>query len=398
MPRSLPDWIDGFMEFTEENSESPRLFRYWTAISCVAAALQRKTYVSLGTLTFYPNMYIVLCAPSGVRKGTAMSPGYELLNDIGIKMSAQATTLQALTRRLKNTTHNEIDPLTGKIMMHSSLTIFSKEFTVFLGYRNQELMAHLCDWYDCESRWTYETISRGEDEIIGVWVNLIGATTPKLIQTSMPVEAIGGGLTSRMIIVYETKKGKFVPFPTLSKNEIEIRELLKADLERIAIMSGKFRFENEFIDSWIEWRARTEETPPNFNDPRFEGYTQRRPAHLMKLSMIMSASRSSDMVLRKEDLDRGVVALTDAERNMTRVFSGVGKSDIAELMPRVLAWLHIRKEAPMRDLMREFYYDADVWEMERVIKSLEVQEKLKKVVTEDGVKLVFNLDGLPSSI
>ena len=63
MPRALPDWIEGFMEFTD-NSEAPDLFRYWTAVSCVAAALQRKTYVSLGTLTFYPNMYIILCAPS----------------------------------------------------------------------------------------------------------------------------------------------------------------------------------------------------------------------------------------------------------------------------------------------------------------------------------------------
>lgn len=380
------------MEYTD-NSEAPRLFRYWTAVSCVAAALQRKTYVSLGTLTFYPNLYIILCAPSGVRKGTAMGPGYELLNDIGIKMSAQATTLQALVKRLKNTTHNEIDPVTGKLMMHSSLTIFSKEFTVFLGYKNQELMSHLCDWYDCENRWRYETISRGEDEIIGVWVNLIGATTPELIQTSMPVEAIGGGLTSRMIIVFEVKKGKFVPFPMLTPGETELRSMLRADLERIAILSGRFRFEEEFINSWVEWRVYSEENPPRFNDPRFNGYTQRRPAHLMKLSMIMSASRGGDLVLRKVDLDRAIEALTRVEKNMPKVFSGLGKSDIADLIPRVLAWLSVKKETTMAELMREFYYDADVFTMERVLKSIEAQEKLRRIATDKGVKIIFDLRG-----
>ena len=392
MQRALPDWIEGFMQFTD-NSEAPTLFRYWTAVSCVAAALQRKTYVSLGTLTFYPNMYIILCAPSGIRKGTAMGPGYELLNDIGIKMSAQATTLQALVKRLKNTTNNTIDPITGEISMHSSLTVYSKEFTVFLGYRNQELMSHLCDWYDCENRWRYETISRGEDEIIGVWVNIIGATTPELIQTSMPVEAIGGGLTSRMIIVYETKKGKFVPFPILTHQEELLRESLKHDLDKIALLSGRFKFDRDYIDSWIDWRVKEEENPPQFNDPRFHGYTQRRPAHLMKLTMVMSASRGDDMILRKVDLDRGIEALCRVEKRMPMVFSGLGKSDIADLVPRVIGWLSVKKETTMAELMREFYYDADVNTMERVLKSLETQEKLKRVVSDRGVKIRFNLKG-----
>lgn len=379
------------MRFTD-NTEAPKLFRYWTAISCVAAVLQRKCYVSLGTLTFYPNMFVVLCAPSGVRKGTAMSPGYDLLNDLGVKMSAQATTLQALIKRLKNTTYNEVDPVTGKMVFHSSLTVFSKEFTVFLGYKNQELMSHLCDWYDCDNRWKYETIARGEDEIIGVWVNLLGATTPELIQTSMPMEAIGGGLTSRMIIVYEIRKGKFVPFPVLTREEADLREDLLIDLERIFLLTGRFKFEQEYINAWVDWRVATEENPPRFNDIRFAGYLQRRPAHLLKISMIMSASRSSDMILRKEDLDRAVKALTDVEVNMPKVFSGVGKSDISDLIVRVIAWLAAKKETDMAELMREFYFDADNRTMERVLQSLETQKAIVRVVTDEGVRIKFVKD------
>ena len=210
----------------------------------------------------------------------------------------------------------------------------------------------------------------------------------------MPIEAVGGGLTSRMIIVYEIRKGKFVPFPMLTQNEIELRELLKEDLERIALLTGKFIFEKEYIDAWIDWRAAAEENPPNFNDPRFNGYTQRRPAHLMKLSMIMSASRGDDLVLRKTDIEHAIASLNEVERNMGRVFSGLGQSDIAKLIPRVLAWLHSKKETTMAELMREFYYDADVWTMERVIKSLEMQEKLTRVITDKGTKIFFNLDGV----
>ena len=79
---------------------------------------------------------------------------------------------------------------------------------------------------------------------------------------------------------------------------------------------------------------------------------------------------------------------------MGHVFSGLGQSDIAKLIPRVLAWLHKKKETTMAELMREFYYDADVDTMERVLKSLKMQEKLNMVRTDTGVKIFFNLDGV----
>jgi len=140
-----------------------------------------------------------------------------------------------------------------------------------------------------------------------------------------------------------------------------------------------------------------EENPPKFNDPRFNGYIQRRPAHLIKISMTMSASRGDDLVLREMDLSRAIEVLETVEKKMPRVFSGLGKSDIADLIPRVIGWLGAKegkRETTIAELMREFYHDADVWTMERVLKSLEAQEKLKRVVTDQGVKIIFNLKGV----
>ena len=78
---------------------------------------------------------------------------------------------------------------------------------------------------------------------------------------------------------------------------------------------------------------------------------------------------------------------------MAKVFSGLGRSDISELIPRVLTWLYTKKETTMAELMREFYYDADVRDMERVLTSIETQKKIRRIVTDKGVKIVFNLDG-----
>ena len=193
LERKLPNWIEAFLLYTE-NTEPPYLFRKWTAISCIASALQRKCYVDWGTaLTFYPNLYVVLVGPSATGKGTAMNPGLDIISELpNIRLSAQSTSREALIRHLKDTNLTDLDIQSGKQIYHSSLTIFSKEFTVFLGYHNKELMAALCDWYDCDRKWVYETIARKKEEIIGVWVNLLAGTTPDLIQSSLPIESIWG--------------------------------------------------------------------------------------------------------------------------------------------------------------------------------------------------------------
>ena len=137
--RRLTDWIDAYMTFTE-NTEPAELFRKWTAVSVICAALRRKCRLDWGSLTFYPNMYIILVGPSGSRKGTAMDPAYEIACEIAdIKMAAEATTRESLIRQLKKANYTEHNLVTGKPDYHSSLTIWSQELTVFLGYHNRQL-------------------------------------------------------------------------------------------------------------------------------------------------------------------------------------------------------------------------------------------------------------------
>ena len=396
LDRRLPDWIEAWMRFTE-NTESPDMYKFWTAISVIASALQRKCYVQWGSsLVFYPNLYIVLVGPSGVRKGTAMSPGLDILQDLGkIGIAAQMTSLQALIRRLKETNYQDPDLDTGKQQFHSSMTIYSKEFTVFLGYHNRELMSSLCDWYDCDRTWKYETIARKTEEIIGVWVNLYGATTPALIQTSMPLDAIGGGLTSRIIYIYEEDMGKMVMLPMQTPEEAKLKELLLHDLDKISRISGQFKYTEKFLTSWSDWRVKDKENPP-FHDDRFDGYMSRRPTHVMKLSMVMCASKGdekSQMVLTETDLNRAIHVLEQAELKMQNVFSGVGKSDIAELLHRMMMMLgtSTTSEIPIWQIAQHFKGDMDKFTMERIFQTLEVMNFCKVICkpgADDYVKVL----------
>ena len=371
MPRILDDWISNYLQLTN-NSEPPLLFRKWVSVSVIASCLQRKCFLPWGSLTFYPNMYVVLVAPSGAaRKGTAMGPGMDFITEPGlnIRLAAEAITREALIRELKNSSDNTISQDTGQMMFHASLTVFSQELTVFLGYNNMQLMSDLTDWYDCRKKWTYRTKHEGVDEIEGPWVNLIGATTPKLIQSSMPVDAIGLGLTSRMIFVYEEKKGKIVPDPFVTPKEIELRIKLVSDLTRITQLHGPFKVTGEFVSYWTEWYLSQEDKPP-FQDDRFSGYFERRPTHVMKLSMILNAARTDSMTINEQDLHSAIALLEATEERMPLTFSGFGKSSQSEILSRCMAEIGRTGETSFEALMYRFRNDATKWDLERVLESL----------------------------
>ena len=295
-----------------------------------------------------------------------MGPGEDLLTDLGIKVSSNSITREALVHQLKTCSDTNITP-DGKMSMHSSLTIFSKELTVFLGYNNQQLMADLTDWYDCANKWEYRTKNMGTDDITGIWVNLIGATTPDLLQTTLPRDAIGGGLTSRIIFVYENKKDHTEPFPVQTQGELDLCDLLRQDLERISMLQGEYTVTPGFIDRWIEWYVKVDNSPPPFEDHRFAGYFERRPTHMYKLCMIFNAARSDDMCIDVIDFERALELLMQTEKMMPYTFSGLGKSPQSDTLNRVLTVIGMRKKVSISELQNMFWADADKKTLEGIV-------------------------------
>jgi len=370
MARQLDDWIEGWLEF-QENTEPPRQFVSWVAVSIIAAALQRKCVLKMGHLKLYPNMYIIIVGPSGSRKGTAMTPGRDIIEHKGIKLSAEATTREALIRALKHATGAQTTDQ-GTFQAHASLTIYSQELTSFMGYNNVQLMNDLTDLFDCRDTWNYDTKDEKKKDFINhVWVNMIGATTPETLHAALPMESIGGGFTSRIIFVYGDKKYKVVPFPWITQEALDTLEKLKIDLGAIYLMEGQFKYDQSFIDRYVAWRHHHEATPP-FKDPRLGGYIDRKPAHLLKLSMILSASQSDNMMITKSIFDRALVMLEKTEKHMIKVYAGFGESKDSSVLSRVMSDLILAKDqgVDFAYLMSKYYYDADEDMMRRIWRTL----------------------------
>lgn len=388
--RKLEDWIRSYLKYTS-NDEPRETFRSFTAISTIAACLQRKCSLNWEEV-IYPNLYIVLVGPPASRKNTAIGPGERMLQELGIAVSAQATTPEALIRRLRKegekVTISEETIITAQ---DASMTIISKEFTVFIGIRNLQLISYLCEWYDCESNWTYDTKNQGTDIVKNVWVNLLAGTTPTALKDSLPRESVGMGLTSRIVFVYEEDKANVIMFsPAVDVWDDELgkarklddskhdewavlREDLIHDLAQIKMMEGVFIPTKGYHKAYYEWRKPHEENLPH-KGTMLENYSNRKQTHVRKISMIMSASRGNDMKLEKIDFVRALAALDKVEQKMSNAFSGIGKSDVAETTNAVMMLMAKRKTITFSELQKVFWNDADRVTLEKIVQTCEAMK------------------------
>lgn len=383
--RQCKNWLDSFMLWTK-GLEPPQSFRKWVGISAIASALRRKCKLDWGFTTFYPNFYIILVAPPGkARKGTAIQAGTRLITKLGIPLAPNTTTKQALIRRLCECSCH-VANLTADspvIKPHSSLTVVIPELTTFLGYDDADFMTALTDWFDCANVWKYETIARKEEEILGVWVNLLGATTPGLMQTAMPRTAASSGFTSRVIFVYEDRKGKTAPMQFFTEEELQLEENLQQDLRTISLLRGDFKPSLAFLDLYTNWYIMNSEK--NVFDVEFMApYCERRQVHLLKLAMIMSAARGNDMLLTELDFNRALQELLAVEKKMPLAFQGVGRRQDADVLANIMSDIRVKRKTTLRDLMRTYITDIDRETLGKILVSLE-EMGFCKMVNKDGV-------------
>jgi len=172
-----------------------------------------------------------------------------------------------------------------------------------------------------------------------------------------------------MIFVFERNKGKIAPYPGLSDAEKGLKIQLLSDLRRILMLRGRFYPSDEFIDNWIEWYPEQERNP-TFQDKFFDGYFARRANHVMKLSMLMSASRTDSMLVELQDFKRAVRIIERTEIKMPSTFSGMGKLPYADVLEKVMTEVGLRGEVPLDELIWMHRNDVDKWTMERIIDTL----------------------------
>lgn len=356
--RHYKDWLQAFVEYASYG-EAPLRMYFWTGVSAISGALRRQVWIDQKYFKWFANFYIILVAPPGiVSKSTTAGIGMDILRKVpGVKFGPNVVTWQALVGAFAEA--SEAYELNGEYHTMSALTLESSELGNLLNPEDKQMIDLLVEMWDGKTgSFEKKTKHSGDDTVENPWINLIACTTPSWIAGNFPEYMIGGGFTSRTVFVFADQKRQYVAYPSLCvpKDHDHIKQRLIDDLEKISMLKGEVTLSPDAYEWGKKWYSdHYKSKPPNLDDDRFGGYLARKQTHIHKLSIIVSASESDELVIRPEHLQLAAEMVTDLELDMPMVFSKIGRSDESFQVDRMLQFIRTKGTVIYKDLYQHFH-------------------------------------------
>lgn len=371
--RHYSNWLKAYTDYAQY-SEAPLHMHFWTGVSVLAGALRRQVWIDMGYFQWVPNFYIILVAPPGVvSKSSTMSIGIKLLKQVqGIHFGPDAVTWQALIQSIAGAA--EMVPMPdGTYHPMSAITIASSEFGNLLNPQDREMVDALTSLWDGQiGQWEKVTKTQGTDTIVNPFINIIACTTPGWIAAHFPEHMIGGGFTSRCILVYADKKAKLVAYPTdiLPADFVDMQKKLVHDLEIVSTIRGEYTLSDaarKWGYTWYEnlWTKR----PKHLDNEVYGNYVARKQTHIHKLALVLSAAQRDSRIIEMDDLIVADTVTSSLEVDMTQVFGGIGRSQDVKYATELVEIVRQHRAIGQGPLYRLLFNRMTFGEFQEALKS-----------------------------
>lgn len=327
------------------------MFHVWGAYVCLSAAVSRKVWLVSQDGAIYPNIYVMYVGKAGNGKSVAMQKARRLIAEIPtIHTSKSVETPEGLWRFM-NGDPKANPPVPSPVKFLSKwpdgvlrdchpLTIIANEFVNFIGMNQQGWINALCDIYD-EDAYTYRTKNMGEDILMGPYITLLGALTTDVSADLQKARIISSGFARRTLFQYgERSWYDPVAWPELTEEQIEARTRCVIHMKQLndPKVHGVFKFEPGLIDWYKDWYNENLRTVTK-QSPQTEGWFASKSTQVMKLGMLTSLSEGTDLILRICHLEAALGMLGVLEKDLHRIFGGIGRNELAAVSFKILDYV-----------------------------------------------------------
>lgn len=350
------DFFSRYLSYTED-TESPRIYHRWCALSSVGALLSRNLYITQGHFKVFPNLYCMLMGDPAARKSTAIKLARRLISAAGyssfavdkcskeqflINLSGNSSTLATPKKvgtvggKYDDTTYLNLFGDTGEAGNPKEVFITADEFNDFAGTGNSEFYTTLSNLWDWDKQEPFsQTFRSSQVEIFQPTISLLGGNTQEGFTRAFPPDILGHGFLSRLILIHGSRTDRRIAFPRVPSAEdteflvkylSAIRQQFVKPVELTINPEARTVLEIIYTDS------------PEINDIRFIGYNNRRFTNLLKLCVIISGSELNSE-LTPEVVIKANTILTAAELVMPQALGEFGKgknSDVSNKIMRIL--------------------------------------------------------------
>lgn len=320
-------WLLDYLQFTQVN-EAPDSFHLFAGVAMMTHLIGRQMWYSLGTLNLYCPVSVFLVSPPGAaRRSTAIKTAVRV-GGAAASVLQDTVTPEGLIDWLQTQT-------TTLIVADEAATILSKS-------EYMSMMPQLmCSLLDCPDN--FERKLRGiHYRIPKPTVNALIGCAPEWILSAMPKTALGGGLFSRLLVVYEERRKRLIPMP-----ELEVDQKLSDEM--VGSLSRQLVDLTEQVRGRLVYTKAAQEIFSRFyieNDREIQKvdekigiYYMRKPEHVHRMVMALLASGGKGCTAGEDDLIQALAILRSIESGMTTAYQTAGLERPGRDQQRVLAIL-----------------------------------------------------------
>lgn len=371
------DFINAYFEYVSD-TEVPKIFHRWSIMSALGAYLGRQVVLPLGSFNIHPNQFVMLIGVPGTRKSTAIKLSKKLVQAAGYNtFSADKTSKEKFILDLADPEDNDGTDLLERTLFggtksSSEIYIACDEFNNFIGNGNVEFVSLLGEWWDYEGTYKYRIKSGKSVEIENPTINILGGNTSTGFSLAFPPQVIGQGFFSRLLLIYGEPTGKKITFPqkpsqAATDEMVSMLQSVKANVSGILTVAESAK---KLLDKI--YKSNTA-----IDDVRFEHYSNRRFTHLLKICMVVSASRMST-VIDDDDVVYANTILTHTEAMMPKALGEFGSGKYSEVTHKIISLL---ESAPrvfsQQDIWKQVNQDVDkINDLGNILMNLCVAEKI----------------------
>ncbi len=365
-------WLEQYVDYAKDTTDAPIEFHRFVGLGVLSAALGNQVYFRFGDLNIYPNLWVILLAPSSAfRKSTAIGIGKRVLSHACPEVIlpnefTQEKLLQVLQQQPQ-----------GIFILY--------EFMTLSGLLEKDYMsgtkAFLTEIFDNPPVYTRKTMSNNI-EIQKPCVSVLAATTTDWFLERAKEGDLYGGFLPRFVYVPALKKDTMLPFPKPADESL--RNQLVKRLHDLRGVRGEVDFTRakQTYEEWFndfEWRN----AAGNPDAPMLKAFHTRLETYALKFAVLLEVSRTASLEVSEETM-REACGLVDW---LTQRLSVLAEEEFAfnhgeRNRKKVLKAIRQRRGISRRDLLRTTHLSAK--ELNQVIATLKEEEKVDVKPSREG--------------
>src|SRR5947207_958512 len=298
--------------------EAPTSFWRWAGLVSISAIVKDNIWLHRGSERFklYPNIYVILHADSGLKKGPPVSLANDLVKEVNnTKIITGRASIQGILKKLGTA---QTSP-GGYVNNKSHAFICASELSSSL-VTDPAALTILTDLFDRQYRiGDCESILKMEDfQLKDPTVTLFGGINQAHADSFFEKKDINGGFYARTFIVYEKEEQTINSLtkwlanpPDIKKLAVYLKELmkLKGPFKDLADRQTNQMTEvGEYYDTWYN----TFKNQIKANEVKDEtGTLNRFGDSVLKVAMLLSLARAPTLEI---DMESMIEAITICEK------------------------------------------------------------------------------------